>query len=216
MNTYGEPAPSPAPSTVADRIEIDASVETPLALVDEGSLRILRRDDDGFECLLRTDPDAADGFESACTSRYCKKADVLAETPDQIAYRLQCRRDDPSRCAFNRGHIEDLEDEVDRKLRHVRLTADEGEVRLEASLRKASPQARDHPKVIEIQPESVSLRPIEEETLEVALALGYYDKPRNATMEDIAQVLGISKSAVYHRLSDLEGKAVERLWRGGR
>lgn len=53
-----------------------------------------------------------------------------------------------------------------------------------------------------------ALRPIERETLSVALALGYYESPRRCTMDDIGTLLGISKSAVYHRLSALERRAL--------
>lgn len=58
---------------------------------------------------------------------------------------------------------------------------------------------------------SEAFRPMEIETGRVALAMGYYERPRRCTMEDIAATLGITKSAVFHRMHGLERKAVERL-----
>lgn len=55
------------------------------------------------------------------------------------------------------------------------------------------------------------LRPIEVETLRESFRLGYYDKPRRCTMEDIGRSLGITKSAVCHRLQLLEQKAMRRI-----
>jgi DNA binding protein with HTH domain len=55
------------------------------------------------------------------------------------------------------------------------------------------------------------LKPTEIEAARTALALGYYENPRRCTMEDIAKVLGITKSAVYHRIHGLEQKAVRRI-----
>ena len=55
------------------------------------------------------------------------------------------------------------------------------------------------------------LKPTELEAARAAFALGYYENPRRCTMEDIARALGITKSAVYHRIHGLEQKAVRRL-----
>lgn len=57
------------------------------------------------------------------------------------------------------------------------------------------------------------LRPIEIETARVAVAMGYYESPRRCTMEEIAAALGITKSAVFHRIYGIETKAVQRLVR---
>lgn len=50
------------------------------------------------------------------------------------------------------------------------------------------------------------------ETLKTAVRMGYYESPRGCTMEDIATTLGITKSAVYHRMNKVERVAVTRLY----
>ena len=42
------------------------------------------------------------------------------------------------------------------------------------------------------------------EAVELAVELGYYDRPRNATLSDLAEELGISRSAVSQRLTAVE------------
>lgn len=49
------------------------------------------------------------------------------------------------------------------------------------------------------------------ETIETAIRMGYYEVPRECTMDDMADVLGLSKSAVCHRINELERVAVGRL-----
>lgn len=44
------------------------------------------------------------------------------------------------------------------------------------------------------------LTPIQQETLQVAYERGYFDDPRGASVEDLAEALGISSSAVSGRL----------------
>lgn len=50
----------------------------------------------------------------------------------------------------------------------------------------------------------------EVEVAQKAIRNDYYDKPRGCTMSDLAEELGISKSAVYHRLNSFERKMIER------
>ena len=52
------------------------------------------------------------------------------------------------------------------------------------------------------------MTPRDLETARVAVAMGYYQSPRRCTMEDIARTLGITKSAVYHRMSKVEREAL--------
>jgi predicted DNA binding protein len=47
------------------------------------------------------------------------------------------------------------------------------------------------------------------ETLEIALDKGYYDRPREASLDDIASLFDISKSAVSQRLRSAEGKIIQ-------
>jgi predicted DNA binding protein len=46
------------------------------------------------------------------------------------------------------------------------------------------------------------------EALELALERGYYERPRDATLSDLAELLGITKSAVSQRLRSAESKLV--------
>lgn len=55
------------------------------------------------------------------------------------------------------------------------------------------------------------LRGSELETMLVALRHGYYESPRQCTMEDIAGHFGLSKSAIYHRIHAAEKEAVRQL-----
>lgn len=184
---------------------------TPLDEMAEGTLRVINRTAEGFRCLLKAP--RADGEEVAavCTDGYCSSAQVIAQGPDSTAVQVSCSRDDDSRCSINGGLLDEIEEDLDRRLAHARFLLDAaGRVHLDAGVRSAP--AVETTRVVEVSPPD-PLRPIEEETLEVALALGYYDNPRSATMDDIAEVLGISKSAVYHRLNRVEGKAIDRLMR---
>lgn len=72
---------------------------------------------------------------------------------------------------------------------------------------------RPAPAIFAPEEGSLELKPIELETARVALSLGYYESPRRCTMDDIALALGITKSAVFHRMHGLEAKAVRRLLR---
>lgn len=68
----------------------------------------------------------------------------------------------------------------------------------------------------EFDPESFAgpLEPLTDKQLEVvrvAYSMGYYETPRNCTLEDLAEVFGISKAAVHMRLRGAEEKIVEEL-----
>lgn len=47
------------------------------------------------------------------------------------------------------------------------------------------------------------------ETLELALQMGYYERPRNANLTDLSEELDISKSAVSQRLRTAEIKLIK-------
>lgn len=49
----------------------------------------------------------------------------------------------------------------------------------------------------------------QQEAVRTALEIGYYDRPRTATLNDLAQRLGITKSAVSQRLNAAETKLVK-------
>jgi predicted DNA binding protein len=47
------------------------------------------------------------------------------------------------------------------------------------------------------------------ETLEIALRTGYYEQPRKADLSDLADEIGVSKSAVSQRLRSAEAKIIK-------
>lgn len=49
------------------------------------------------------------------------------------------------------------------------------------------------------------------ETARVALNMGYYDRPRGCTMEELGEVLGVTKTTVCYRLNRTEEAAVRRM-----
>lgn len=53
----------------------------------------------------------------------------------------------------------------------------------------------------------------QEETVDVAVDSGYYDLPRNATHEDIAEAVGCSASTVGEHLQKAEAKIIPRVMR---
>lgn len=68
----------------------------------------------------------------------------------------------------------------------------------------------------EFDPETFAgpLEPLTDKQLEVvrvAYSMGYYETPRNCTLEDLAEVFGISKAAVHMRLRGAEEKIIEEL-----
>ena len=59
--------------------------------------------------------------------------------------------------------------------------------------------------------EGCSITDKQREALELAVELGYYDDPRRADLQDLADRLGISRSAVSQRLNAAESKVVRSL-----
>lgn len=55
------------------------------------------------------------------------------------------------------------------------------------------------------------LEPKERELLDVAIAEGYYDRPRRCGVRELARLVGLSKSTVSRKLGRLEARAVRRL-----
>lgn len=54
-----------------------------------------------------------------------------------------------------------------------------------------------------------SLTEKQRDTLRIALETGYYEQPRKADLSDLAERLGVSKSAVSQRLRTAEAKLVK-------
>jgi len=64
---------------------------------------------------------------------------------------------------------------------------------------------------------SLKIRDVTEkqrDALEAAVEMGYYEKPREASLEDLALEIGVSKSAVSQRLNCVEAKLVGSLAEG--
>ena len=57
---------------------------------------------------------------------------------------------------------------------------------------------------------SENLTPKQLEVLKTALALGFYNTPRNVTLDDLSNIFGISKAAVHNRLQAAERKVISK------
>ncbi|WP_135666114.1 helix-turn-helix domain-containing protein [Halorhabdus rudnickae] len=60
-----------------------------------------------------------------------------------------------------------------------------------------------------------NLTDIERETIDWAIIAGYYDRPRTVEFEELADEIGISKSALSKRLSSAEAKVMQDLFSDG-
>ncbi len=62
-----------------------------------------------------------------------------------------------------------------------------------------------------IEVDATAVTDKQREAVELAIELGYYDDPRRASLDDLADRLGISKSAVSQRLNSVESTLVRSL-----
>lgn len=69
-------------------------------------------------------------------------------------------------------------------------------------LRRLAHQSTDGTVNLEIDATDITAK--QREAVELAVELGYYDRPRTATLSDLADRLGISESAVSQRLNAVE------------
>lgn len=60
----------------------------------------------------------------------------------------------------------------------------------------------------EASPDGVTLTDKQREALALAIEAGYYDRPREATLDELADGLGVTRSAVSQRLTAVERKLV--------
>ncbi|MDX1611792.1 MAG: helix-turn-helix domain-containing protein [Candidatus Thermoplasmatota archaeon] len=58
-------------------------------------------------------------------------------------------------------------------------------------------------------PEDGDLTQRQQDVLRLAVAMGYYEQPRGATLEDLAGLLGVSKAAVHKTLAAAENKVIK-------
>ncbi len=56
------------------------------------------------------------------------------------------------------------------------------------------------------------LTPKQLEVIKTALALGFYNTPRNITLDDLSNIFGISKAAVHNRLQAAERKVITKFF----
>lgn len=57
-----------------------------------------------------------------------------------------------------------------------------------------------------------SLTPKQLEVIKTALALGFYNTPRDVTLDDLSNIFGISKAAVHNRLQAAERKVITKFF----
>jgi hypothetical protein len=57
-----------------------------------------------------------------------------------------------------------------------------------------------------------NLTPKQLEVIKTALALGFYNTPRDVTLDDLSNIFGISKAAVHNRLQAAERKVIARFF----
>lgn len=63
-----------------------------------------------------------------------------------------------------------------------------------------------------IELEADAITPKQREAIDLAIELGYYDIPRQADLEDLAEQLGVSRSAVSQRLNRAESRVIQNLY----
>jgi len=68
-------------------------------------------------------------------------------------------------------------------------------------------QAADRPSMVQVD----TITETQWEAAKLAVEMGYYDVPRRVSLGDLASELGISKSAVSQRLSNLERAIITNL-----
>ena len=69
-------------------------------------------------------------------------------------------------------------------------------------------------RLLELEADSITDK--QREAVEVAVESGYYERPRRADLGDLADQLEVSRSAVSQRLSAVESKLVDELFRAQR
>jgi len=59
------------------------------------------------------------------------------------------------------------------------------------------------------RPEDLELTSRQQDVLQMAVALGYYSTPRETTLEELGEILDVSKAAVHKTLSAAENKVIK-------
>lgn len=123
-----------------------------------------------------------------------------------------------SEVGSSRRVITEPEPKVDNSPLQVVLTVGDRDDLLEMmsvlNETQISVKTEDISKLTLNEPESVSLdlsklTDKQRRTVEIALQTGYYKQPRDADLSDLADQIGVSKSAVSQRLRTAEAKLVK-------
>lgn len=77
--------------------------------------------------------------------------------------------------------------------------------------RISAPNGERHNGRYEFEIDSITDK--QREAVRAAIEAGYYDTPRGADLEDLAEMIGVSRSAVSQRLTSVESKLVTELCR---
>ncbi len=59
------------------------------------------------------------------------------------------------------------------------------------------------------RPADLDVTSRQQDVLQMAVALGYYSRPRQTTLEELGEILGVSKAAVHKTLSAAENKVIK-------
>lgn len=130
-----------------------------------------------------------------------------------------------SEVGSSRRVITEPEPKVDNSPLQVVLTVGDRDDLLEMmsvlNETQISVKTEDISKLTLNEPESVSLdlsklTDKQRRTVEIALQTGYYKQPRDADLSDLADQIGVSKSAVSQRLRTAEAKLVKDAFGGYR
>lgn len=211
---------APAPSGGADHSGGDESVDALRATLavtpaTPSSCHVIYETPDA-SAVTRTVADGPDGprCQSAVTAREdgTERARYRSEP---VSDRCLCTALTSVECAFSVDSVRDgalilsltvpsrsaLADAVDA------LRAVDAQVRL----RRVGRLEAGEPDRIELDPASVTDK--QREAVELALELGYYERPRRADLSDLAAALDVSPSAVSQRLTAVEATLVRSLAR---
>lgn len=179
------------PLDVRLAVEMDADGGCPLAERTGEEIRqsVTRSNPDDTTCLVAIEGD------DTCRYRHTPVADAC---PCLVFERHDC--------------ISDIESASDGRLRFSLVVPDRETLRsIIGDLREAGTSVA----VERIRQEGdggqlggSTLTEKQREALALAVELGYYDQPRGATLDDLAERLGISRSGVSQRLNAIERKLV--------
>lgn len=99
-----------------------------------------------------------------------------------------------------------------RELQAIVDTARQRGARVE--LDQVLPLSNDGGRTKTIELDTETITELQRETAELAFDAGYYERPREADLSELADELGITESAVSQRLNSAESKLIHELTKG--